>query len=352
MAMAFAIGLYYLFAYFEKAHLSSLCIAFMAFFAAFMFTQKILIGLGILGLISLYMFYKKKTPFEHIFYALLLPVWCLVLFLVLLYNNGILETYWKSNYLFNVVMQKYYGNNRVNVADYKVMIFSVTLAAVSILCCFKKGNEYFRIMAILFVFELPQRCFYFSIAPYYLLPLIIYTGCLNSVLIDKITKKYFILIFAFLAIGCYYASVTKTHYLSVRGQDRSFARFIANNTTPCDYILSSYLGSQSIMTKDPHYYWAILGHVDMAGEETGIARHPNVSYLVEKYLPKIIFTGAYWSSYDQNRGKSIFIQQVDPALVDKYYLPTRFSDFHMLKYEYRHKNCRYDDKKGEWLYAD
>jgi predicted ribosome quality control (RQC) complex YloA/Tae2 family protein len=39
-------------------------------------------------------------------------------------------------------------------------------------------------------------------------------------------------------------------------------------------------------------------------------------------------------------------------IVDKYYLPTPFLDFKILKYEYRKKNCKYNKQKGEWLYEE
>ena len=352
MALAFAGGLYFLFNYWQNNMLSNLCFAFMLFFIAFMFTQKILVIFTGLAFISLYLFYKKKTPFSHIFYALSLPIFCLLVFITLLYSAGALELYWKSNYLFNVVMQKYYGLNKVKVTDYQMLIFSISIAFLSILCFFKSGNLFFKIISILFILEFPQRCFYFSIAPYYLLPLMIYACCLNCVLIDKIINKYFILIFAFLGVGIYYLAISSQHYLSVRGTDRSFARFITNEITPCDYVLSGYLGNQSIISKDPHYYWGLLGHVDMAGEEIGLFPHPNVSLLTETYKPKLIYVDVYWSSYEQNRGRLLGIQQIDPNIVNKYYIPTRFNSIYMLKYEYRKHKCRYDKNRKEWLYAD
>ena len=352
MALAFAGGIYFLFSYWQKNTLSRLCFAFELFFIAFMFTQKILIVLFGLAIISLYLFYKQKTPLLHILYALLLPLLCLLLFIALLYNADALGLYWKSNYPFNVVMQKYYGFSKINVLDYKRLIFSFSVAILSILCFFKKGNLFFKIIAILFIIELPQRCFYFSIAPYYLLPLMIYACCLNSVLIDKIINKYFMLIFAFLGVGVYYFAISHQIYLNVRGSDRNFARFLTNEVTPCDYVLSGYLSSQSIISKDPHYYWALLGHVDLAAEEIGLARRPNVTLLVEQYKPKLIYTGVYWNSYEQHRGNQVFVQQIDPDIVDKYYIPTHFNNFYMLKYEYRKHKCRYDENRREWLYAD
>ena len=74
MALFYAIGLYYLFSYWESPLLAKLCAAFFAFFISFLFTQKILMALGVLGIVSLYMFYQKKTPIKDILYAFVLPV--------------------------------------------------------------------------------------------------------------------------------------------------------------------------------------------------------------------------------------------------------------------------------------
>ena len=352
MTLAFAGGLYFLFSYWQKSTLIDLCLAFGLFFVAFLFTQKILVVLFGLAFISLYIFYKQKAPLSHILYALAFPISGLLVFLSILYYGDILGIYWKSNYLFNMTMQKYYGNNQINVVDYKVMIFSFTLSFLGIVFLFRKANLYFKVLSILFIIELPQRCFYFSIAPYYFLPLMVYAVCLNSVIIEKIINKYFILSLIFFGVGIFYFSISFQKYLSVRGTDRNFARFLANEITPCDYVLSSYLGNQSIISKDPHYYWGLLGHVDMVGEEVGIAPHPNVSLVVEQYKPKLVYAGIYWSTYHQNRGEHKFIQQVYPSIIDKYYIPTRFQDFYMLKYEYRKKKCRYNPDRREWLYAD
>jgi len=352
MALFFAVGIYYLFMYLEKKKQLFICLSFLAFFISFLYTQKVLVILFFLGCISLFVFYKQKTPLQDILYALILPCLGLLLFVALLYNAGALALYWKSNYPFNIIMQKYYGFNQINVMDYKMAEFAVILAIISIAFCLYRANIYFKIVAILFAIELPLRCCYFSIAPYYLLPLMIFCCCLNSVLIEKIINKCFYMLFLFLAVGIYYAHISLPHYLASRGQDRSFARYLTNAVTPCDYVLCGYLGNQSIMNKDPHYYWAMLGHIDMAGEEAGIKEHPNVNELVLKYKPKFIYGGGYWSSFDQNRGKSVFIQQVSPDIINEYYLPAPFADFYVLKYEYRGKNCQYDEKLGEWHYAD
>lgn len=352
MALFFALGIYYLFKYFDAGKIFHLIISFMSFFISFMFTQKVLMILGVLGLISLFLFYKQKSPISDIIYSLLLPILSLLLFIAYLYNQDALSVYWKSNYLFNVVMQKYYGVNKISVMEYKVLIFSSILSIISILSVFYKGDKYFKVMSILFVTELLLRCFYFSIAPYYMLPMMVFSCCLNSVIIEKIINKKQLFVFLFLAVAMYYVAISKNKYLSVRGQNRDFATYISQNIEPCDYVLSGFFGNQSIISKDPHYYWSMLGHIDVAGEEVGIYPKPNVNDIVIKYLPKLVFSGIYWDSFSKNRNKNVAIQQVSSEILDKYYLPTPFADFKILKYEYRKKNCKYNKQKGEWIYEN
>ena len=97
----------------------------------------------------------------------------------------------------------------------------------------------------------------------------------------------------------------------------------------------------------------MLGHIDIAGEEVGIMPKPDVNEIVLKYKPKFIFGGIYWNSYHQHRGKNVYVQQVAPHIIDDYYLPVPlFTDFYILKYELRGKNCRYNARKKEWLYEN
>ncbi len=352
MALFYAIGLYQLFSYWQSPKLDKLVRAFLAFFAAFMFTQKILVVYAVLGILSLYMFWHRKTPLNHILYALALPVFGTLFFMAYLYSQNALFIYWKSNYLFNTVMQDYYGYNKINVADYQMLAFSVILACISILSLFRNQNSYFRILAILFVIELLLRSFYFSLSPYYMLPLMIYTVCLNSVLLEKFMKKSIPAIYICLGICIYFAWISPSKYLSARGNDRSFVHFLALNITPCDYVISSYFGNQSIIYKDPYYYWSMPGHIDLVGSAMGIAPIPDLTALTLKYKPKLIFGGIYWSSYEQNRGRNVPVQSISREVIEQYYIQTPFPDFFILKPEYRGKDCRYNTQKGEWMYAN
>ena len=65
------------------------------------------------------------------------------------------------------------------------------------------------------------------------------------------------------------------------------------------------------------------------------------------------------TTYDVNKvyaeyGKYYVIhpQKVDKTVLDKYYLPTEYTDYYILKPEYRQYNCIYDKNRKEWLYAD
>ena len=333
MALFYACGLYFLLNYWQKNKFYSLCLSFECFFISFLFTQKILMACAVLGLGSLYIFYRQKTPVKDVLIALILPALSLLIFIALLYNADALKLYWLSNYPFNIVMQKYYGADKISVMDYQILYPAVGLATLSMLFLFYKETIYFKLISVLFVIELGLRCFYFSISPYYLLPLMIYICILNSTIIEKIAKKNILFIFIFCGLALYFALISKTNYLKSRTTDRTFARYISNNITPCDYVLSSYFGNQSIISKDPHYYWSMLGHVDVAGEEVGIMPKPNVNEIVLKYKPKFIFGGIYWDSYSKHRGKDVYVQQVAPHIINDYYLPIPlFSDFYILKY--------------------
>lgn len=352
MALFFAAGLYYLFAYMDSQKLQALVLSFIFFFIAFLFTQKILTVLLPLGIVSVVVLYKEKVKITDVCCAMLLPVFGFGLFIVLLYYTDTLEIYWKSNYLFNVRMQDYYGVNKINVLDGQMLLYAGVAAGISAVFLFRREHLFYKITAVLFALEVVQRCFYFSIAPYYMLPLIVFMAILNSVLIDKMIKKrYWFLIFI-LPVGIYYAYISHERYLSARTVNRSFAEFISANITPCDYVISSFLGSQSIMNKDPHYYWALLGHIDIAGEELGIAEKPNLNQLVVKYKPKLVTGDIYWNNYYLNRGQRVFVQRISPDILERYYLPSPFPGMYILKYEYRGKDCHYDHKRGDWVYAE
>ncbi len=352
MALSYAVGLYYLFRYWEKQSIQHLVISFFSFFLSFLFTQKILVVLFVLGLLSLFVFYKQKAPISDILYALLMPIMGLGVFLAYFYNNSMLELYWQTNYLFNIEMQEYYGNNKIVVVDREFLDWAIILSILSILCFFIKSKIYFKIISIMLVTEAIQRYFYFAISPYYMLPLMIYMVCINSVIIEKIIQKRYELIVIFIAIACYYAHISEENYLKARGKDRSFANYIAATINPCDYILSSFLGSQSIANKDPHYYWALLGHIDIAGDKMKIHPKPNVSDIVLRYKPKIIYGGDYFDNYAKNRGYYVPVQKVDPYIIQEFYRPTPFPEFYVLKNEYQQHKCQYNKQKGEWEYAD
>ena len=96
----------------------------------------------------------------------------------------------------------------------------------------------------------------------------------------------------------------------------------------------------------------MYGHVDLAGEEVGLAPHPDLSSIARKYLPKMIFGGVYWNSYEDHRGNPVPVQQISPEIIEQYYLPTPFTNFYVLKYEYRQNDCQYDKQRKEWRYAD
>ena len=103
MLTAFFIGLYHYFCYIEEKKLKDLSISFVLFWCSFMFLQKIIFTLVILGFITLCLSYKKKIILTDVLYALLLPLVLSLGFILYLNHHGIfqilLSIYIFQNYL-------------------------------------------------------------------------------------------------------------------------------------------------------------------------------------------------------------------------------------------------------------
>lgn len=352
MFLFLVLGIYYLLKYFETPYLKFLSYSYLSFFLSFMFTQKILINLAILGIINIYAIVKKKIKLIDVLFSLLLPFALMLGFISYLYSNNALASYWVSNYTFNFFLRESHGFNTISVIGWQTLVFSTCLALISsFYALFKSGFNY-KIISILFIIELLQRCFYFAVSPYYMLPLMLYIVILNSVIINKIISKKYFLSYLLLMVAAYYAHISVASYLSTRGQNRGFINYLNDNITKCDYFINSYLGNQAFMSKDVDYYWSIPGYIDVVGEMLNIAPVPNYNELIVKYKPKIIYGGVYWNKYLINKGEMVILQKVDNRIINKYYDNTPYGEFYILKQEYWQYNCKYDENKKEWNYEN
>ncbi|MBP5698651.1 MAG: hypothetical protein J6W96_03910, partial [Alphaproteobacteria bacterium] len=128
-------------------------------------------------------------------------------------------------------------------------------------------------------------------------------------------------------------------------------KYIVENTNRCDSVLNGYGLTYGIFTKDLTYYWNLNGQLDVIGNEIGLAPLPNLNAVVEKYLPKIIYTGPFWHEKLHKQKKDVAVHWIDPKLRDKYYEQSIFIDMFILKPEYQaQRRCRPDKNNKNWKY--
>ena len=94
--MVFALmgGIYYYFSYLKEHKTSSLVIAFVWFFVSFMFAQKAVFPLFVLGCSGLYFWYVKEIKTADMLKALVLPIIGAGLFVAYLCYYDMLELYY------------------------------------------------------------------------------------------------------------------------------------------------------------------------------------------------------------------------------------------------------------------
>ena len=90
----------------------------------------------------------------------------------------------------------------------------------------------------------------------------------------------------------------------------------------------------NIFGKDPHYYWQLIGQLDVVGEKTGIVDKPDINKLIEYYKPRFVYGKNYFNKFAEESGRKEIVHYVDMGLIDKYYQATPFNHIYELKPEF------------------
>ena len=56
--------------------------------------------------------------------------------------------------------------------------------------------------------------------------------------------------------------------------------YITRKITPCDYVFNGDRLMYNMFGLDPHYYWQLIGQLDVVGEKTKIVPKPNMNELI------------------------------------------------------------------------
>ena len=353
MVCAFIIGLYFFFSYLERKRTISLIISFAAMFITFMFMQKSIFFLAIFGVCVLWMLYKKQIEVNDFLQALILPLIGAAIFILWLTYHHMLERYWMCNFIFNLHIPEVYGNlSEKTKPEFYVL---TVMAGVSFLYLILKGNAAARIICLLWVSEAIQRFCYFSLDRhyYYFLDILsaILVGSTAWISIKKWPATAYM--FLFLSLwGCWqFKDYCLENRLAPEYHRYVTPKYVLEQTNRCDSVLNGYGLTYGIFTKDSTYYWNLNGQLDVIGQEINLAPIPNLNAIVEKYLPKIIYTGPFWHERLHKQGTDVAVHWINPALRDKYYQQSLFINLFILKPEYdARRRCRYNATTESWEY--
>lgn len=348
MLTAFFAGLYYYFCHIKEQKLWQLVLAFMLFWCSFMFLQKIVFTLLLVGAVTLYLLCVQKLRWENVLYAALSPLLLSLAFVAYLYQNDILAVWYHSNFTFNLHIPELFDERRIGYVwpELKLLLAG---GACALIFCLKKSNLYFKIIAFIFIAELCQRLFYFSAFAYYYLLLIYTASVLTAVfLAEKVFSRWYGVSYI-LAAALWWCMYNPAIYNGNIGNPKGrfyepLNKKVVRLSNPCDYILNGDGTIYNLYNRDPHYYWNLLGQTDVIGAAVGIRPLMNINQVIEAYKPKIISAEPYYDKYASEHGYQVIVHRPDMDLVNRYYKPLG-NGLYILKPEFTPAKCDFDYKK-------
>ncbi len=347
-------GIYYYFSYLKVKKPFHLAAAFAWFFTAFLFAQKALFPLAVLGGTALYFWYRRDIQTRDMLKALIFPLAGSLGFGYYLYHYDMLDLYYASNYTFNLELVKGFELSRVvNFPPYMAIV--IWLGFFGAAAALKCGNRYWLLTALLFVTEFIQRRFYFSPYSYYYWLLIYFAVLCGMPLLCAAYRRNRAVIWVviaglywFLYLICGFWQV----FIEEQGKRPYLPDYISRKITPCDYVFNGDGMMYNIFGKDPAYYWQLIGQLDVIGERVGIAPRPNVNELIMKLRPKFIYGKNYFNKFADENGRAEIVHYVDKEMVNRMYGETGFGSVYQLKAEYDGRKCRKNPADGVWRYEE
>ena len=375
MLTCISAGLFYFFLYLRDHKRFDLVVSYFLFWLAFMFLQKALLFYPVLGAVSLYMLYKKEIAYKDFLVSVIAPVVLTVLFVSWIFQLGIWDIYWKSNFVFNTYMREYMGEQAVNRSWFLARVF-FGIGVFSSVCLFVCMNKYFKILSFVFLLSLVFNLFYFAphvyyhyYAFYFAVPVAV-AGILKIADSNKLLK-IIVMLQSLVYVGYivyYVAYDIRVGYIR-QSKPYSILDRLQTNINKCDYV---YFPSSYLYNKDLGYYWFLHGQLDVIGEKIGIKSIENINELIENKKPKIILVKDIYERYENIRGNKVLVHEFDIDMIERFYdeveiennfkellndemFSSKFRDrgaIYILKQEYWKTNCKYNMKNKEWEYEE
>ena len=356
MVAALIIGLYELCVYLKKKQMSALAFSFLAFFLAFMITQKALLILAAIGGIILYLLYTNQIRKQDFIYSIILPIMLYSAFLVFLYSQNILNVYFKANFELNTYIPQVFAKRRF-IAPSPEMWGPIILALYALIKC-SNNNLYYRIISIIFMAEFVIRMYYLTPFIYYFAFLHAIASILAAAMIMEFAKKnkqvIIIVLLYFLGLGYFYTYKYSQRITVGDSFKYGAAGYVLENTTPCDYVLNGYRIGYNLFNKDVDFIWNLKGQIDVIAATIGMYPLSDLESLIREKRPKIIYGGNYYDTYREYRGEigKYPIHWISKHILEEMYNPLPRDNLYILKPEYQSYDCRYNPRTKSYEYRD
>jgi len=354
--MIFALmgGIYYYFKYLRDKKWQELSIAGIWFLISFLFAQKAVFPLAVIGATGVWFLYKKEIKLNDFYKAMIAPLCGALAFLFYLYYYDMIGLYYKANYTFNLELVKGFELNKIIELSLYFKIIIIGGVCGVIYALFSK-NVYLKIIGILFISELLQRRLYFSPFAYYYWLLIYLGAMMFAGVLSKLDEKNRLIRVCIVIMVSYFLA----NAVSFQGKNVLKKRdvvylpdFISTQINRCDYVFNGDGLMYNLFGKDPHYYWQLIGQLDVVGEKVGIYPKPNMNELILKYKPKVLFGNNYFNKFSEESGRHEIVHYIDKNIINTYYEASNYGDVGVLKKEYRKDKCVKNQNTGEWEYID
>lgn len=357
MTTCLVVGIYYLFCYIRDKKIKDLVISFLLLFLSFMFTQKAVLILLCLGLVGIYLVYKKHLVLSDVLVSAILPIMIYITYLSFLWYEDVLIMYIKANFELNSHIPAVFYTRRFIYPSWE-MIFPLLLSFYALFNYCYRGNIYTKITCFMFISEYAIRLYYFTPFVYYYSFLHVIASILAGITASEFSKKYkyfiWVILCYFIAVGTFYTHMYSRRIPINDSYKYGASGFVLMHTNPCDYVLNGYRIGYNLFNKDISFIWNLLGQIDVIAATIGIKPLDDLEGLIRKYRPKIIHGKTYYDTYREYRGaiQTYPIHPISKKLLSDMYVPMHRDDLYILKPEYQSYNCQYSPRTKTYEYRD
>ncbi len=314
MMMFFTAGAAYFFEYLNTRRRWLLQLSFGLLFLSLLSLQKVIILFVPLGVVCLWLLYRREILWKDFVIALLFPLGAAVALLVWLYFIGGLKDYWELNWLLNLKMQIISGLTNGPL----IGLWIGGIVAVGVMCF--KGQRNVRLICLMYLSMLVVLCFYRPWYPHYLLVYYPFLAVIMGFALRGIWRYKYCAVLLLLALV---ATGGRTVYLVREYRDnfyrcsvmKRYLQFILERTTENDVVLNDLdilVGDLRLPAQG--YYWFSLGHMAALDYRHFKRRQlPNLDEVIKQRRPKIVANG-FWR--DCSLG-NVYVPNLDCPLWDK-----------------------------------